>query len=88
MRACEKQVGDTGDDQCCGLWGDSRVRSREKVEGGVGGEAEERGVVEVGEECVAVVALWAGLSRGGLDIEHRVLFSVVISTVSSTTANK
>ena len=79
LRACEKQVGDVGDEQCCGLWGDSRVCSREKVEGGVGGEGG-TAVVEVGEKCVAVVVLWTKLSIViGLDIEHSVLSSIASS---------
>ena len=80
MRACEKQVGDIRDEQCCGLWGDSRVCSREKVEGGVGGEGS-TAVVEVGEKCLAVVALWAGLGRIRLDIELSVLSITVANDV-------
>ena len=40
--------------------------AREKVEGGVGGEGGS-GVVQVGEEGVAEVALWTGLGGCGFN---------------------
>ena len=81
MRACEKQVRDIGDEQCFGQCKNSRVCSREEVEGGVGGEGS-TAVVQVGEKCVAVVALWAELGRCGLHIEHSILSSTATSTAA------
>ena len=66
LRACQSQVGDIGDELCCWLGGDCRVVAREKVEGGVGGEGGS-GVVQVGEEGVAEVALWTGLGGCGFN---------------------
>ena len=81
IRACEKQVGDIGDDQCLGLWGDSGVYSREKVESGVRGEGS-TAVMEVEEKCVAVVAIWAGLCRCGCHIKLHVPPAVTSSTAA------
>ena len=64
---------------------DSRVVAGEKVEGGVGSDGD-IGVVQVSEEGVAEVALWAGLGGCGLDIELRVLPAVLLRGASSTGA--
>ena len=61
--------------------------AREKVEGGVGGELEgSSGVVQVGEEGVAEVALWARLGGCGLDVELCVLPAVLLRGASDTAA--
>ena len=59
--------------------------TREKVEGGVGGEGV-RGVVQVGCESVAEVCSWARLGGCGLDVELCVLPAVLLRGASSTAA--
>ena len=59
--------------------------AREKVDGGVGGESGS-GVVQVGEEGVAEVALWARLGGCGLNVELRILPAVLLRGVSGTAA--
>ena len=57
----------------------------EKVEGGVGGEGDS-GVVQVGEEGVAEMALWTELGGCGLYVELCVLPAVLLRGASGTAA--
>ena len=59
--------------------------TREKVEGGVGGEGG-RGVVQVGCDGVAEVCSWARLGWRGLDVELCVLPAVLLRGASGTAA--
>ena len=59
--------------------------AREKVDGGIGGKSGS-GVVQVGEEGVAEVALWTRLGGCGLNVEHCVLPTVLLRGASGTAA--
>ena len=85
LGAFQNQVGHIGDDQYHWLCGDCRVVTREKVEGGVGGEGG-RGVVQVGCEGVAEVCSWARLGGCGLNVELCVLPTVLLRGASGTAA--